>query len=400
MALELTRLWLMDRVRNPYSPGAGRPPAALVGRDAQREAWQIALMRAEAGRSPQSFVLYGLRGVGKTVLLRVLSREAAERKWIVAQIEAAAGKRLRAALSDALHAPLSDLARPSAGRRVLQGLKTALSFKASVDATGSWSFGLDLAETIGGGADTGSMETDLAKLVRDLSGAAREEGVGLAILIDEAQDLVGEELTAVCAAAHLAAQNDWPCLFALAGLPSLPRVLAEAKSYAERLFAFERIEHLADELARDALIEPAADEGVAWADDAVALIVAQAQGYPYFLQQYGQETWNEAVGSPITLVDARVGAVRARAALDDGFFRVRWDRATRSEQQYLRALAADGDEGGSSSEVARRMGRPPTSFGPARASLIAKGLVYAPEHGAIAFTVPGMAAFIQRQPEP
>ena len=211
------------------------------------------------------------------------------------------------------------------------------------------------------------METDLAKLVRDLSAAAREEGVGLAILIDEAQDLVGDELTAVCAAAHLAAQNDWPCLFALAGLPSLPRVLAEAKSYAERLFAFERIEHLDDELAASALIEPAADEGVAWADDAVALIVGQAQGYPYFLQQYGQETWNEAADhrSPLSM-PASARCVRGPPLTTD-FFRVRWDRATRSEQQYLRALAVDGDQGGSSSEVARRMGRPPTSFGPARA---------------------------------
>jgi len=400
MSLELAIVAAMDPVHNPYAPGAGRTPMALVGRDAQREAWRIALQRADAGRSAQSFVLYGLRGVGKTVLLSMLTRDAAHRKWIVAQVEAAAGKRLRAALSEALHAPLADLARPSAGRRVLQGLKTALSFKASVDAIGSWSFGVDLAETVGGGADTGSMETDLAKLVRDLSAAAREEGIGLAILIDEAQDLVGDELTAVCAAAHLAAQNDWPCVFALAGLPSLPRVLAEAKSYAERLFTFERIEHLDDDLAREALIEPAAAEGVAWDDDAIGLIVAEAQGYPYFLQQFGQETWNEAARSPITYADARVGAVRGRAALDDGFFRVRWDRATRSEQQYLRALAVDGDEGGSSSEVARRLGRPPTSFGPARASLISKGIVYAPEHGAIAFTVPGMAEFIQRQPEP
>jgi hypothetical protein len=338
--------------------------------------------------------------VGKTVLLTVFQREAIARGWIVAQVEAGAGKSLRDALADALHAPLSDRARPSAGRRLLQGLKTALSFRASVDATGAWSFGLDLTDSAGGGADTGSLETDLAKLVRDLSAAAAEEGVGLAILIDEAQDLTADELTAVCATAHLAGQNAWPCLFALAGLPSLPRVLAEAKSYAERLFTYARIEQLAEDLARDALVEPSTAEGVAWDADAVGLILGEAAGYPYFLQQFGQETWNEAPGPHVTLADARVGAARGRAALDDGFFRARWDRATRAEQQYLRALAVDGDQGASSSEVARRLGRAPTSLGPARASLIFKGLVYAPEHGVIAFTVPGMANFIQRQPEP
>jgi hypothetical protein len=390
----------MDPVRNPYSPGAGRPPPALVGRDPQVDGWQIALQRVQAGRTAQSVVLYGLRGMGKTVLLTLFNHKASDRDWIVAQVEAAAGKPLRQALGDALHAPLADLARPSAGRRMLQGLKTALSFRASYDAAGTWSFGLDLADSAGGGADTGTLETDLAKLVRDLSAAAREVGVGLAILIDEAQDLTPDELTAVCATAHLAGQNGWPCLFALAGLPSLPRVLAEAKSYSERLFTFERIEDLDDDVAREALVEPSAAEGVAWDDEAVTLIVAAAQGYPYFLQQFGQETWNEAPDPPITLADARVGAARGRAALDDGFFRTRWDRATRSEQQYLRALAVNGDQGGSSRQVASRLGRPPTSLGPARASLISKGLIYAPEHGVVAFTVPGMAAFIKRQPEP
>jgi hypothetical protein len=390
----------VDAVRNPYAPGAGRAPAALVGRDAHLRAWQVAVERVQAGRTAQPVVLYGLRGVGKTVLLTVFQREAIARGWIVAQVEAGAGKSLRHALGDALHAPLSDLARPSAGRRLLQGLKTAMSFRASVDATGAWSFGLDLTDSAGGGADTGSLETDLAKLVRDLSAAAAEEAVGFAILIDEAQDLTADELTAVCATAHLAGQNAWPCLFALAGLPSLPRVLAEAKSYAERLFTYARIEQLTEDLAREALVEPSTAEGVAWDADAVGLILGEAAGYPYFLQQFGQETWNEAPEPHVTLADARVGAARGRAALDDGFFRSRWDRATRAEQQYLRALAGDGDQGASSSEVARRLGRAPTSLGPARASLISKGLVYAPEHGVVAFTVPGMANFIRRQPEP
>ena len=164
---------------------------------------------------------------------------------------------------------------------------------------------------------------------------------------------------------------------------------------------FERIEHLPEDVARRALAEPAAIEGVAWDDDAITFVVAETSGYPYFLQQFGQDTWNDAPGPAITLADARVGAARGRAAaLDDGFFRVRWDRATRAEQRYLRAMAFDGDAGSSSGDVAARLGRGVTSFGPARASLISKGLIFAPEHGVVAFTVPGMADFIQRQPDP
>jgi hypothetical protein len=389
----------VDAVSNPYAPGAGRPPAALVGRESEQQAWRVALDRVQLERTAQPLVLYGLRGVGKTVLLTGFAKSASDRQWIVAQVEAGAGKSLREALGEALHGPLADLVRPSAGRRLLTGLKTALSFKASYDATGSWNFGLDLAETPGGGADTGVLETDLVKLVRDLSAAAAEEKVGLAILIDEAQDLSYDELVAICSTAHIAGQNSWPSLFALAGLPSLPRVLAEAKSYAERLFLFERIEHLSNDLSRKALTEPAAAEGVGWDDAAVTFVVDETLGYPYFLQQFGQDTWNAAEGPNLTLSDARLGAARARAALDSGFFRARWDRATRAEQRYLRAVASDGDAGSFSGEVAGRLGGATNSFGPARAKLISKGLIYAPEHGKVAFTVPGMADFIQRQPQ-
>lgn len=353
--------------------------------------------RVEIGRSAQPFVLYGLRGVGKTVLLSDFRREAEKRDWLVAQFEAGAGKSLREALGEALHASLADLARPSAGRRLMKALKTALSFKASYDQAGVWNFGLDLSGMPGGGADTGVLETDLRKLVHDLAAAAEEENVGLAILIDEAQDLEPPDCVAICAIAHAAAQDDWRVLFALAGLPSLPRVLAEAKSYAER-FSYEKIEELRGPVASEALTRPAADDGVSWEPAAAELIVKESSGYPYFLQQFGQDTWNAAIGPDITYNDARVGAAEGRASLDGGFFRARWDRATRAEQIYMRAMAEDGDNPSSSGEIAARLGRRATSFGPTRASLIAKGLVYAPEHGIIAFTVPGMAAFINRQP--
>ncbi len=367
-----------------------------MGRDAQLEAWFVGLQRIEHNLSARPLALYGLRGVGETVLLNRMRRDAEGRGWLTAKVEAGAGKSLREALGEALYGPLADLARPSAGMRLLKGLRTALSFKASYDSTGTWSFGLDLADAPGGGANSGVLETDLTKLVKDLSGAGAETGHGLAILIDEAQDLDRDELTALCAVAHQASQDDWPFLLAVAGLPSLPRDLAEAKSYAERLFDYHHIDTLAADQARLALLSPAQDAGATWDGDALELVVSTAEGYPYFLQQYGESAWNQAPQSPITLVDARIGVADGTLALDTGFFRSRWDRATRAERDYLRAMAIDAGDS-STSDVARRLGRHLSSLGPTRAKLIDKGLIYSPEHGRIAFTVPGMQTFINRQ---
>ncbi|MEZ5119924.1 MAG: AAA family ATPase [Candidatus Nanopelagicales bacterium] len=389
----------MDAVSNPYSPGAGRPPAALVGRDAQLQAWDVALRRIEDGRDAQSIVLYGLRGVGKTVLLSRMAHMVRDREWLVARVEARSGRSVRALVGEAFHDSLVDLARPGVTRRILKALKTALSFKASYDSTGTWRFGLDLDTAPGGGADTGALEADLGKLLRDLAGAAAERKVGVAVLIDEAQDLPMDELVALCAIIHSCNQAGDRLVLALAGLPSLPRRLAEAKSYAERLFDFHEVGALDPTAAREALVDPARVEGVEWDEDAIRLILTEAQGYPYFLQQYGQDVWNAAIASPLTVTDARVGIARGQMSLDSGFFRVRWDRATPAERAYLRAMAVDGDRASLTGDVAARLGRKVTSLGPARASLIGKGLIYSPDHGMVAYTVPVMASFVQRQPD-
>jgi len=387
----------MDPVANPYSPGAGRKPAALVGRDDVLSQWATSLRRTAGGRPDPPIVLYGLRGVGKTVLLTQLRRMAAADDWIVAQIEAESARSLRELLGEALYEPLADLARPGIGRRILKALKTAASFKASYDPTGNvWNFGLNLEAESGGGADTGRLDTDLRKLVRDLADAGADAGVGLAILIDEAQDLTKDELTALCAIAHAGAQDGWHFMLAFAGLPSLPRALAEAKSYAER-YQYLTVEALDDDAARAALIVPAAAEDVTWTRDAVTEVIEQSGSYPYFLQQFGQGAWTAAAGPAIERQDARLGIATGRAQLDNGFFRVRWDRATPAEQAYLRAMADDGDGPSASGDVAGRLGRTVQQLGPARANLIAKGLLYAPDYGQIAFTVPGMADFIKRQ---
>lgn len=386
----------MDPVLNPYMPGAGRKPTALVGRDDALRAWGVALRRAERGTTDQPMILYGLRGVGKTVLITQLRHDAEDRDWWVAQVEAGTDRPLREILGEGLYEPLSEISRPSAGKRVLRALKTALSFKASYDATGNWTFGVDLSDTAGGGADTGMLATDLRMIIKDLSLAAREAGVGLAILIDEAQDLDTEELTTLAVIAQAAAQDNWPVLFALAGLPSLPQTLAEAKSYTER-FQFVPVERLTDADARAAILRPAQTENVSWSSEALEHVVSQSGRYPYFIQQFGQEAWNTAEGSSIELPDAKEGVLKGQNQLDNGFFRARWDRTTAAEKRYLRAMCPEGDSGVGSGEVAMRMDKSINQLGPIRARLIHKGLIYAPDHGIVSFTVPGMADFIDRQ---
>lgn len=388
----------MDPVLNPYAPGAGERPAALVGRDRQLTSWDVTLERAERDKPRQPFVLHGLRGVGKTVLLNDLRAATEARGWLVAQIEAGNGRALREMLSNDIQRRLAQhVRRQSPKPSLLRVLKTALSFKITVDPSGSTIYGLDVSGIPIAAADSGDLELDLEILAEAFVEASRENQRGAAIFIDEAQDLDPSELRALCAIAHKAAQERVPFLLALAGLPSLPRLLAEARSYAERLFAFHPIGSLDFADARSALVKPASDEGVSWSEEAVARTIEYTDGYPYFLQVYGRESWNLATGSEITASDVSDAASFARQTLD-GFYRSRFARATKAEREYLIAMSADGDAGSRSGEVAARLGRPIASLGPARANLISKGLVYAPEHGEIHFTVPGMAAFVAAEP--
>ena len=389
----------MDERNNPYSPGAGLRPAVLVGRDGELQDWSVALDRIENARSARSVVLHGLRGVGKTVLLGEFHEQAEDRKWVSVMIEANTGRTLREDLARALYPVVRELVRPKAGDKLKKALATFKAFSVKVDATGAWSFGLDVAPAQGRG-DSGELETDLSELIKDLAEAAQEQNRGLAILIDEAQDLNNDELKALCAICHQGGQRGWPFLLALAGLPNLPKVLSEAKSYAERLFTYREITQLEQDAARQALTKPAAAEGVSWEEAAVSYVVKETRSYPYFLQEYGQATWNAAGGTTLTYNDARVGVESGQAHLDAGFYRARWERAAPSQRAYLQAMAPDGEGPSQSGEVAARLGKIPTGVGPIRDSLIKKGLIYSPEHGQIAYTVPGMADFIARQPQP
>jgi hypothetical protein len=315
--------------------------------------------------------------------------------WFAIALEARPDDGGVQAFRDRLTRELASMARRSLRHRATKKAKTALE---SLSAFGVQIAGVGIAvERTTGRADTGQFETDLTDLVEDVSAVAAEDGVGLAICIDEMQDAPTEVLASLLSTQHRAGQEGWPFLIIGAGLPNLPRTLSEARSYAERLFDYRTIGPLPPPDAAAALLEPARSLGADYTDAALNLILEASNGYPYFLQEYGHATWNEAIDNPFTTSDADIAIERGRAQLDAGFYRSRWDRATKAEQQLLQAMTPDNGTPSSTSAIAERLGKHPSGIGPARAALINKGLIYAPEHGQIAFTVPGMHTYIQRQ---
>ena len=370
-------------------------PAALTGRDGDIEAFSIALRRAAARRPARSLILHGLRGVGKTVLLNDLANRARAAHWIVAVVEADHGTG-RAPFRRQVAAALDEGMRLQTGKaRRSELLKRAGAAIKAFEATAPGGAGLKVE--LHDKAPNAELSADFTDLIVELTAAAQDIDTGVGVFIDEMQHLSGAELAAISQACHAANQRNLPFVIVGAGLPNLPRVLADAVSYAERLYDYRTVGRLTDTDATSALVIPAGEEGVVWAPDATPVIVAASGGYPYFVQQFGQTTWNLAASSPITAADARAGVQLGREMLDNGFFRSRWDRATAAERDFLRAMAADIDQKSESGEIARRLGKTPSALGPARANLIAKGLIWAPEHGQIAFSVPGMAGFIERE---
>jgi len=342
-------------------------------------------------------MLTGLRGVGKTVLLNEFRGRAEEGGWLVAKAEAGEGRPFRVLIAKSLNQALRSVAgRPGVRDKLRRVLAVFKAFTLRVAPDGSLALGIDV-EPSAGRADTGDLELDLTELALDLGETARDLGIGMTILVDEMQDLEQAELAAIAAAAHEAGQRDMPFLVVGAGLPGLPVALTEAKSYSERLFEYRSIGPLDPEAASAALIRPAEARSVTWSDDAAELVLEVSAGYPYFLQVYGKSTWDYAEASPLQVEDARVGIEAGRAELDVGFYGSRWERATPSQKKYLRAIAQGGDGPSSSSDVAKRLGRRPGDVSVARDQLMKKGLLYAPDRGTIAFTVPGMSDFIDRQ---
>ena len=387
----------MDRIRNPYAPGAGSPPPELAGRDGVLEDTEIVLDRIRAGRHARDVLLVGLRGVGKTVLLNRVADRAEARGMICSRIEAQERRSLPALLTPALRLALVELDRIEAAReylgrawRVLAGFVRAAKLK-----YGDLELNIDAAPEPGL-ADTGELETDLQGLFRAVGEAARERNTAVALFVDELQYVDEPELAALIVALHVCRQRELPVALVGAGLPQLVGKTGKAKSYAERLFDFPEIGRLDRHAASRAIGAPAAREGVRFDAAALELILDRTEGYPYFLQEWGQHTWRVAKESPIGVADVERATEFALVRLDEGFFRVRYDRCTPSERDYLRAMARLGRGPHRSGDIAREMGREVTSVAPIRNNLIVKGMVYSPAHGDTAFTVPMFDGFMNR----
>jgi hypothetical protein len=394
----------MDPVRNPYAPGAGQRPPELAGRDAELGQFDVVLERVVRGRPERSLVLTGLRGVGKTVLLNALRSKAIERLWGTGKIEARPDTSLRRPVAAALHMAVRELApRHRAPERIEEFLGVLKAFALRSNPPNGkirdrWQPGIDVPAATGR-ADSGDIEIDLVELFADAASVATDVGAGIALFIDEMQDVAPDDVSALCAACHELSQTGAPLIVVGAGLPHLPSVLSASKSYSERLFRYLRIDRLDRAAADHALLAPAEREDVAWTDEALAAMYEASGGYPYFVQAYGKATWDLAPTNPIGAQDVAVAAPEAESELAVGFFGSRYERATPAEREYMRTMAAIGDAEGtvSTSDVAAELGRKPSSLSPARDNLIKKGLIYSAERGTIAFTVPHFGRYLRSQ---
>ena len=387
----------MDKIRNPFSPGAGSPPPELAGRDGVLEQARVLLGRILAKRPEKSLLLTGLRGVGKTVLLNEIERMARGLGYRTVLVEAHEKKPLTVLLAPHLRRLLFELDRlAGTGNKVRRGMAVLKSFISAIRVkVGEIDIGVDI-EPEPGAADSGDLEVDLPSLFTALGEAAMERHAAVAILIDEIQYFNPPELSALIMAMHKMQQLQLPMVLIGAGLPILTGLAGESKSYAERLFSFPDIGPLPEPDAFRALHDPIVAAGESIESDALKEIFRITKGYPYFLQEWGYQAWNHAVASPISLQILREASETVMKRLDENFFRVRFDRLTPKEKKYLRAMAELGSGPYRSSDIADKLGATINTLGPVRASLIKKGMVYSPSHGDMAFTVPLFDEFMRR----
>lgn len=387
----------MNPFKNPYSPGAGSPPPELVGRDPILEQACILLGRIKQKRPEKSMLLTGLRGVGKTVLLNEIEHKAREDGYRTIFIEAHENKALGPLIAPYLRSLLFDLDRVAgAGDKVKRGLAVLRSFIGALNLTmGDITIGLDI-EPEKGSADSGDLEIDLPNLFVAIGEAAEDRKCAVAIFIDEIQYFSQKELGALIMAMHKMQQRQLPLVLLGAGLPILPGMAGESKSYAERLFSFPDIGALSEDDATIALRDPALDAGVVFELDALREVYRLTKGYPYFLQEWGYQSWNLAKASPITLQVVQDATAAVIPRLDKNFFRVRFDRLIPSEKRFLRAMAEFGPGAHRSGDIADLLGAKISSLGPVRGKLIRKGMIYSPSYGDMAFTVPLFDEFMVR----
>jgi hypothetical protein len=391
----------VDAYRNPYTPGAGSRPGALTGRDDEIDRFKVVLGRLSHGAPEQGLVVHGLRGVGKTVLLNKLEEVAVEAGWTTSFGEVRRGDDFRAVMARALFNTIRQLDARRIGKRAISRLKSAFaSFSASVSSDGSVRFGFEAAPARGT-ADSGDLETDLVEMFQEVGSAAVEGRTGAAVFLDELQLAGRDDLEALVAAVHRASQKALPVTVVAAGLPTLPRALAEAKTYAERLFWFPSLGALDEPYALDALTLPARAQGVEYADDALASMLQRAEGYPYFLQEWGRGVWDVAVTNPISVEDVEAAVPEVERKLARDFFSVRLARTTPAERRYCAAMAELGDGPQESAVIAEALGYSRVQAASTlRASLIEKGVVYSTGRGELEFTAPRFAAFLRTSGAP
>lgn len=387
----------MNPINNPFSPGAGAPPPELVGRAPLLEQARILLGRVKQKRSEKSLLLTGLRGVGKTVLLNDIERMAKAEGYQTILLEAHEEKPLGELIYPALRGLLFELDRiKGAGDKVKRGLAVLRSFIGSIKLTfNDVALGLDI-EPAKGTADSGDLEIDLPNLFVAIAEAALERQTAVAILIDEIQYLSQKELGALIMAMHKMQQKQLPLVLLAAGLPVLAGMAGESKSYAERLFNYPDVGALSEAEASMALRDPARNVGVEFDDDALQEVFRLTHGYPYFIQEWGYQSWNMAAASPITLEIVRNATTEVTRRLDKNFFRVRYDRLTPGEKNFLRAMAHLGPGSHRTGDIAAALKMTVKGMGPVRSKLIKKGMIYSPAHGDMAFTVPLFDEFMIR----
>lgn len=389
----------MDRARNPYTPNAGAPPRYLAGRRSEVEDFRVLLQRLSAGYTEQSVVTTGLRGVGKTVLLGEYEKIAAEESWVAVKAEVSKSTQFSHQIANLARRALFQVSPKAKWKdRAREAAATLKSFSLTVKPDGSLTAGLDV-EAAHGRADSGDLNDDLADVFEAIGRAAEDHGRGVIFLFDEIQFLKKHELEALIGAVHRAVQYQLPLTFAGAGLPQLPGLAGDAKSYAERLFKFPVIGELEVSAAREALVEPARLEGVEYDPQAVDVIVTYTEGYPYFIQEFGRAVWDLAEGPRIGREDAVDAQAVVEAELDESFFRARIQRSTLEERRYMRAMAELGPAEQKAADVADVLGRESQQIAPLRARLISKGLLYTPRYGYAKFTVPQFDRFMRRYME-
>ena len=387
----------MDPMQNPYAPGDGTPPPELAGRDELIGRAAVALGRIRAGRPARSVILYGLRGVGKTVLLNRIRLEAEADGIASVRMDASENRSLPALLIPALRSALLRLRRGKApGDNLLKGMRALAGFTRALKGRyQDIEVAID-ADPETGLADSGDLDTDLTDLLATLGEAAGERGTAIVLFIDELQCAPKEQLASLIGALHNTSQDGLPVTMIAAGLPQLLGQTGNARSYAERLFEFASVDRLGDEDARAALTVPAGREGVTFNPDAISDILHETGGHPYFLQEWGKHSWDIADASPISLEDTQRATTAALAELDAGFFLVRFDRLTPTQKRYLRAMAELGPGPHQSGQIAEVLNQKVTTVAPVRASLITRGMVCSPSFGVTAFTVPLFHSFMKR----